>query len=114
MDSMIIELPQHKRVFSIVKSTKAESANGSEENENKNEAKIGLKNVIPLNVNKFLLKKKLKKISHMSIRGKKMSLGNSHHFNTGRWSSEEHQKFVENLIIHKNNWKKVNYLLNKF
>ena len=33
-------------------------------------------------------------------------------YNEGRWSPEEHQKFIENLLIHQNNWKKVKNYFN--
>lgn len=46
-----------------------------------------------------------KKSSKRSSKGK--TKGNMGNFNTGRWSKEEHQKFLEAIKIHGRDWKKV-------
>jgi hypothetical protein len=48
----------------------------------------------------------------VKVKGKKMrrNLRGIPGFNEGRWTEDEHKKFVKSCLIHGNNWKRVNFL----
>lgn len=51
-----------------------------------------------------------KKIPYFKIKKKKITSKNSN-FNDGRWTKDEHNQFIQGIVLYGNNWKKVKSLI---
>lgn len=95
---------ENKRVFSIYKSKKEQEEPTPTETRQKfktKRLKLGkgsFKNTNQGNINE-------------NSNGNQNFLFKRTKFNTGRWEPEEHDSFVDNLLIYGNNWRKVLFKL---
>ena len=46
-----------------------------------------------------------------SLSSQEEEINNKNEFNNGRWSDEEHKKFIEGILEHGNEWKKVQKII---